>query len=132
MGLDFKPKFRQPGSPAAGQAKLADLYGRSVQIRLGKRESILDQFDTRFRIVCHDHLHHVEPEKNIWIIEHSQPREGAAGYSLLFCAVHGRNRPAEIFARPRFYFDEHQRVVIAAHNVNFAATASTEIAERIL
>ena len=33
------------------------------------------------------------------------------------------------FARSRFYFDKHQRVVVAAHNVDFAATASTEIAE---
>ena len=37
--------------------------------------------------------------------------------------------PAEIFARARFYFDKHQRVIVAAHNVDFAAAASTEIAE---
>jgi hypothetical protein len=37
--------------------------------------------------------------------------------------------PAEIFARARFYFDKHQRVIVATYNVDFATTAPTEIAE---
>jgi hypothetical protein len=47
----------------------------------------------------------------------------------LFRAVDRFQRPAEIFARPRFYFDKHQRVFVTAYNVDFAATATTEIAE---
>ena len=55
----------------------------------------------------------------------SAPRE----IRFRFVSVHCREWPAEIFARARFYFDKHQRVIVAAHNVDFAATASTEIAE---
>ena len=55
----------------------------------------------------------------------SAPRE----IRFCFVSVHCLEWPAEIFARARFYFDKHQRVVVATHNVDFAATASTEIAE---
>jgi hypothetical protein len=47
----------------------------------------------------------------------------------LFCTVDRFQWPAEIFTRARFYFDKHQGVIVAAHNVDFATTASTEIAE---
>jgi hypothetical protein len=40
----------------------------SVQIRLGKRERISDQFDTRFPIIHDNDLHNVESKKNIGII----------------------------------------------------------------
>jgi hypothetical protein len=47
----------------------------------------------------------------------------------LFCTVDRFQWPAEIFARARFNFDKHQGVVVAAYNIDFAATVSTEIAE---
>src|SRR4051794_9504600 len=37
-------------------------------------------------------------------------------------------RTAEVFARACFYFYKSQRVAVAAHNVDFAAAASAEIA----
>ena len=53
----------------------------------------------------------------------SAPRE------IRFRFSHCREWSAEIFTRARFNFDKHQRVIVAAHNVDFAAAASTEIAE---
>jgi hypothetical protein len=42
--------------------------------------------------------------------------------------VHRFEWPAEIFARPRFYFDEDKRVVIPTDHIHFAAAARPEIA----
>jgi hypothetical protein len=81
------------------------------------------------RIPRNDYLDDVESEKNIRVIQHSQPGQRAAGDPLLFGAVHRYEGPAEIFACARFYFHEHQCVIVATDNVDFAAAASTEIAE---
>ena len=51
---------------------------RSVEVRLGEWKCVLDQLDTRPRVICNDYFHHVESEKDIGIVEHSQPRERAA------------------------------------------------------
>ncbi len=56
----------------------------------------------------------------------SAPRE----IRFCFVSVHCCQWPAEVFARARFYFDKHQGVIVAAHDVDFAASASTEIAEK--
>jgi hypothetical protein len=101
----------------------------SVQIRLREWEGVLDQFDPRFRVLGDDNFNHVEAEKYVGIIQHSEPGQRTSRNSFLFCAINCFDRPAKIFARPRFYFDKHERVIVAAHNVDFAATASTEIAE---
>jgi len=76
-----------------------------------------------------DNFNYVEAEKYVRVLQHTQPAERAARNSLLFCAVDRFQWPAEIFARPGFHFDEHQGVVVAAYNIDFAATASTKIAE---
>jgi hypothetical protein len=101
-----------------------------IKIRLGKWKSVFDQFKTRFRIVCDDHFHHIEAEKNVGIIKHSQPRQRAARDSLSFFSVYRREWPAEIFARARFYFDKDERVVVTADNIDFTATAPTKITEQ--
>ena len=46
----------------------------------------------------------------------------------MFLPIDGSNRPAKIFPRARLYFDEYERVVIAADNVDLAAAASLEVA----
>jgi len=102
----------------------------SVQIWFRKWKGVLDQFDPRFRVRSEDNFYHVESEKDVRVLEHAQPGERAARNSLLFCAVNRFQWPAEIFARPRFYFDEHERVAIAAYHIDFAATTPTEIAEQ--
>jgi hypothetical protein len=40
------------------------------------------------------------------------------------------HRPAEIFARTRFHFDEDQRVVVATDDVDLTAAATAEIAQQ--
>ena len=49
----------------------------SVQIRLGKRKSVFDYLDPRFRVFCNDYLDNIESEKNIGIVQHTQPGERA-------------------------------------------------------
>ena len=46
----------------------------------------------------------------------------------MFLSIDGGNRPAEIFPRAGFYFDEYERVVIPADNVDLAAAAALEVA----
>jgi hypothetical protein len=103
---------------------------RSVQIRFRQWECVLDQFHARLRIVCDDYFYHIKTEKNVRVVEHSQPSQPTARDSLSFFSVYSREWPTEIFAGPRFYFDKHQRVIVAAHNVDFAAAASAEISEQ--
>ncbi len=99
-----------------------------IKIRFGQRERVLDQFKARFRVIRNDDFHNIEPEKNIRIVEHSQPGQSAARNAFLLLSIDCGNRPAKIFARACFYFDKHERVVIAADNVDLAAAASLEVA----
>ena len=68
FGSRIQPKLRQDACLVAESNRLPNLHAYLVQIRLGKRESVLDQFDTRFRIVRDYHFNDVEPEKNIRVI----------------------------------------------------------------
>ena len=104
--------------------------GKSVEIRLREWKCIPDEFDARFRVIYNNHFHHIEPEKNVGVIKHSQPGQCAARNSLLFFSINRRYGSAEVFARARFHFDKHQRVVIATDDVDLAAAAPTEIAEQ--
>jgi hypothetical protein len=89
---------------------------------------VFDDLDPWLRVFEQEHFHDVESEKDIRIIEHSQPGETAARDSLLFPAVNRRDWPAKIFARPRFHLDKDERVVIATDDVDLAAGASAKIA----
>ena len=100
---------------------------RSIKIRLRERECILDQFKAWFRVIRNDDFHNIEAKKNIGIVEHPQPGQAAARNAFLFLSIDGGNRPAKIFPRARFYFDEHERVVIPANNVDLAAAAPLEV-----
>lgn len=102
----------------------------SVQIGLGEWKSVFDQFDPRFDAISDNHLHYVESEKYIRVLQHPEPRQRATGDSFPFVAIHCSQWPAEIFPRPRFYFDKHKRVVVATYDVDFAAGAAPEIAEQ--
>jgi hypothetical protein len=50
----------------------------SVQIRLREWEGVLDQFDPRFRVLGDDNFNHVEAEKYIRVLQHTEPGERAA------------------------------------------------------
>lgn len=102
--------------------------GRSVQIWLREWERVLNQFKPRFRVIRNDDFHDVKAENNIGVIEHAQPGQSAARNAFLLLSIDGDNRPAKIFPRACLYFDEHERVVIAADNVDLAAAASLEVA----
>jgi len=105
-------------------------FGVLVEIRFGKRKCVFDNFNARLRVARNDYFNDIESEKNIWIIEHSQPSERAARNSLLFFSINGFERPTEVFTRTCFYFDEHERMPVTADNVNLAACATAEIAEQ--
>jgi hypothetical protein len=102
----------------------------SIEIRLGEWECISDQFNPWFRAIGADHFHDIESEKNIGVVEHSQPRQRTARNSLPFFAIHRFYRPAEMFVRARFHFHKNQRVIVTTYNVNFAAAAAAEIAQQ--
>ena len=99
----------------------------SVDVSNRQRERIFQDLDPRFRPFRNDHLHHIEPEQNVGIAQQSQPGQPAAGNPNPLLAIDGLQRPPEILARSRFYFDEHQRVALAADHVDFAAGARLEI-----
>jgi hypothetical protein len=104
----------------------------SVQIWFGQWERVFDQFKPQFPLACNDYLHDIKSKKDIRIVEHAQPSERATRNSLPFCAVDCFEWTPEIFARARLYFYEYQRVVVAAHNIDFAAAAPPKIAEEDL
>ncbi|MEY2493299.1 MAG: hypothetical protein QOH24_2250 [Verrucomicrobiota bacterium] len=109
--------------------RTADLARLSlINVRGRKFESVAQQLDPRLRFFSHDNLYDVESEQNVGIVEQLQPGQRAAGNEPLFRQVHRFERPAEIFARPRFDFDEDKRVVIPTDHIHFAAAARPEIA----
>jgi len=63
---------RQASSLAAESARLADFLkattSGSIQIRLGKWERVLDQFNARLCIIGDDDFHDIESKKNVGII----------------------------------------------------------------
>src|SRR5437763_1092901 len=99
----------------------------SINIRLGKRERVADQFESGLGSFRDNHLDDIETEEDIWVIEQAQPGEAAARNSFPFVAIDRLEGTAEIFARPRFYLDENESVALAADDIDFAAGASAEI-----
>ena len=74
-----------------------------------------------------DNFDDVETKKNVWIIKEPEPGQTAARDSSLLVAVDGVERTSEILSRPRFYFDEDERVVVAANDVDLAAAPAAKI-----
>jgi hypothetical protein len=103
-----------------------------VDIRRGKLEGVAHELESGLGIFGNDHFDYVEPKKDLGIIEHAQPGESAARDLSLFLAADRFNRPAEIFACARFYFDKDERVAIAADDVDLAAGSPFEIATKNL
>ena len=99
----------------------------SVEVWLRERECVLDQFKAGFRVICNDDFHDIESEKDVGIVEHPQPGQAAARNAFLFLSIDGRDWPAKILPRARLYFDEYERVVIPADNVDLPAAAPLKI-----
>ncbi len=112
--------------PLAGP--FSQLSTSSVNIRPRKLEGVLDQFQLRFGAFGHQHFHHVEPEENIRIIEQPQPGQAALRDAPLLVPMHRCQRTPEILAATRFDFHEHQRVLVAANDVDLAAAPPAKIA----
>ncbi len=106
----------------------------STLIKIGPRKwkCVLNQFYSRLCVIRDDDFHDIESEKDVGIVQHSQPGQRAARNSLSFFAVHSFYRTAKIFAAAGLYFNKHERVVVAANNVDLTAAATTEIAEEYL
>ena len=83
-------------------------------------------------MVRDDYFNNVKSEKDIGIIQHSQPCEGTTRNALLFFAINRFNGPAEIVAPAGFYFDENQRVIVTTDNIDLTATATAKITEEDL
>ncbi len=97
-------------------------------VRFRKTEGVTQKLEARLGVFRLHYFDDVESKKNIGIIQHAQPGERAARNAMLLIARNGFEGTTEIFARTRFHFDKNERVVVAADDVDFAATASAEIA----
>ena len=99
----------------------------SINIGLGQRERIAEQLYSRRGTFRDDNLDNVEAKKDVRIIQESEPGQAAARDAFLLVAIDGLEWPAEIFAGPRFHFDEDQRVFLAADDVDLAPAAPAKI-----
>jgi hypothetical protein len=88
----------------------------------------LDQFEPRLRILSDEHLHDIEPKKNVRIIEQAQPGESTLRNASSFPPVYRRHWPPKILAPARFDLDKNESVAIAADDIDFAAAPAAEIA----
>ena len=94
---------------------------------MGKREGIAQEFEARLRSFRDNYFDHIEAKQNIGVTEEAEPGQATAGNALTLVAIDRIERPAEIFARPRFHFDENQRVALAADDIDFAAGPSAKV-----
>ena len=99
----------------------------SINVLLRQRESVAQNFQPWLRAFRDDHFDDIESKQNIRVIQQSQPRQTAARNPVPLIAINGIQRPPEILPRPRFHFDEHERIAIPADNVDLAAGASSKI-----
>ena len=90
-------------------------------------ERVPDQLQPWLCIFRDNYFDDVEAEKNVGIVEQAKPGESAARDAFLFLSTHCLDGPAEIFSCARFHFDEDKRVVVAADDVDLAATVPAEI-----
>ncbi len=80
------------------------------------------------RVLSNNDFHDVETKENVGVIQHSQPVEATARNAFLLLSIDRCNRPAKIFPRTRFYFDEDQGVLVTTDNVDLAAAVSLKVA----
>jgi hypothetical protein len=102
----------------------------SIKVGFGERECVPYQLKAGFRVIRYNDFHNIESEKNVGIVEHSQPGQGAARNSLLLFSIDRCPWPAEIFACARFYFDKYQCVIVTTDDIDFTAAATAEIAQQ--
>ena len=98
-----------------------------VNVRLGKRECIAQQFEARLRVFRDEDFDDVKTKKNVRIIKEPKPGKTSTGNSFLLVAIDGVERPSEIHARPRFHLDKDERVFVAADDVDLPAAPAAKI-----
>jgi hypothetical protein len=108
-------------------ASLSRRLSTSINVRLGQGERVPEQLKPRRRAFRDDHFDDIEPEKNVGIIQEPEPGQTTAGNAFLLVAIDGVKRTPEIFARPRFHFDEDQSVLVAADDVDLAPAPAAKI-----
>jgi len=80
-------------------------------------------------VVRDDDFNNVKSEKDIGIIQHSQPCEGTTRNALSLFAINCFNRPAEIFTPAGFYLDKNQCVIVTTDNIDLTTAPAAEITE---
>ncbi len=88
----------------------------------------MDQLDARLRAFRHQDFNDIEAEENVWIVEHPKPGERAARDPLPFVTINRLDRPAKILPRTRLHFHKHERIAVAADDIEFTASAAAEVA----
>ena len=101
--------------------------GHSIDIGLGKRKRISQQFKARLRVFHDDNFNNIEAKKNVRIIKEPEPGKAPASNSFLLVAIDGVEWSSEIFARPRLHFDENERVFFTTDDIDLAAAPAAKI-----
>jgi hypothetical protein len=91
-------------------------------------EGVLNQLALRLAFPWPQNFHDIESKCNVWIIEQAEPGEAAFGNAQLFLSIDSFDGAAKFFAAAGFDFDEHQRIAVAANDVDLAAATIFEIA----
>jgi hypothetical protein len=71
---------------------------------------------------------HIKSEHDLGVVKHAEPDLGAPRDLAFLKSGDCFERTTEIFVGSRFYFDEDQRFMIAADNIDFAAGPVLEVA----
>ncbi len=81
----------------------------------------------RIAFIGQQNFHDIETKNEIGIVQQTQPGKTSFRDAHLLLSVHRFDRPPEIFVTARFYFDENERVAVAANDVDLASAARAEI-----
>jgi hypothetical protein len=88
---------------------------------------VADELETWPFVFRGDYLHDIKAKRNLGIIQHTQPGESAARDTALLIVPDGFERATKVLSAASFHLDKDEDIVLAANNINFAATFAAKI-----
>src|SRR5207237_9852681 len=85
----------------------------------------------RIAVIGQQNFHDVETKNDIGIVQQTQPGKTSFGNAQLLLSVYCLDRPTKIFVTARFHFDENERVVVAAGDVDLASAGGAKMGGKI-
>src|ERR1043166_1478099 len=105
-----------------------------INERLAQVECVLDEADVGgfAGAVAHHDLDDVEAEVDARVVEKSKIVESDAAHVALLLAVHSLAGSAKLHALARLDFDDHQPVLVPAHEVDFTRAGLESFHENLV